>query len=141
MVPVVISDLELARSLSVRPGEVIIVICILCAWFVAIGVFLRNWTKMRIMHPRDYYQKHQPKNLDTVKVVKHPTESVIYRNFSAERVKNMKAREKRLQRMQTMPNIKVVSLPLEDTMKLSARLFAPPIIRELDETEEDSSVL
>ena len=75
------------------------------------------------------------------KVVKHPTESVIYRNFSAERVKNMQLREKRLQRMQTMPNIKVASLPLGDTIKLSAKLFAPPVIRELDETAEDNSVL
>ena len=132
----------MAGSLSVRPGEVIIVASILMAWFYAIGMFLRNWAKMRIMQPRDYNFKQQPKNLETVKVVKHQTDSVIYRNFSAERKKNMQAREKRLQRMQTMPNIKVVDLPLKTSIKLPAKLLAPVSpIRELEESEEDTSSL
>ena len=126
---------------SVRPGEVIIVVCILAAWFFAIGLFVRNWATMRIMQPRDYDFKQQPKNLETVKVVKHQTESVIYRNFSAERKKNMQAREKRLQRMHTMPNIKVVGLPLQNTIKLPARPLASSPIKELDEAEEDTSTL
>ena len=51
--------------------------------------------------------KHTPKNLETIKIVKRPTDSVIYRNYSQKLTTTMQERERKIERMSTMPNIKL----------------------------------
>lgn len=59
------------------------------------------------------YKAQPPKNIETVKVVKRSTDSVIYKSYSRQLSQTMIAREKRMQRQQTMPNIKLGTLNLE----------------------------
>ena len=80
---------------------------ILVAWFCAIVLFLQKWGRIRIVHNQEPRFKREFKNLDTIKVVKRPTDSIIYRNYPRQVSKTMAAREKRIARMNTMPNIKI----------------------------------
>ncbi len=92
---------------EIYPGEVIIVGFILVAWFCAIALFLHKWGKLRILQNDQPRFNHSPKNIETIKVVKRATDSVIHRSHSTQYTKTMMAREKRLARINTMPNIKV----------------------------------
>lgn len=94
-------------QISVSPVDVIIVSFILVTWFIVIGVFINKWQHLRIVEPREYRFQHKPKNLDSIKIVKRPSDSVIYRAYPVAMTKTMAAREKRLGRMHTMPAIKV----------------------------------
>ena len=95
------------RSIHVQPGEVVLVVIIIIAWFCAIALFLHKWGRIRILQPGEPRYKHNPKNLETIKVVKRPTDSVIYRSYPKQLSRTMLAREKRIERMNTMPNIKL----------------------------------
>lgn len=62
--------------------------------------------------------KHSPKNLENIRIVKRPQDSVIYKNYSRKLSLTMVAREKRrLQRMNTVPTMdqeslsRVITLP------------------------------
>ena len=99
------------------------------------------------MQPRNYYVKHKPKNIETIKVVKRNTDSVIYRNYSSNFNITMKAREKRIQRMKTMPNIKLDdSFYTEDSPKMAPakaqleRLKTVPLlpVSEIQDLVEES---
>lgn len=103
-----VSEPEMYGGLSVNPGEVIVVVFILTVWICTIALFVNRWSKIRITPPlRAYHSNNKPMNIDTIKVVKKNTDSVIYRNYTKEINQTMILREKRIQRMHTMPNIKV----------------------------------
>lgn len=88
-------------------AEMVLIALIVGAWAGAIALFLNRWGRIRIVQNRDFNYRHKPKNLDQIKIVKRPTESVIYRTYPTNMANTLEAREKRLQRMRTMPNIKV----------------------------------
>ena len=90
-------------------AELLLILLVVGAWAGAIALFLNRWGRIRIVQQRDFSYRHKPKNLDQIKIVKRPTESVIYRNYPTNIANTLEAREKRLQRMRTMPNIKVGS--------------------------------
>ena len=98
---------EAQKTLLVHPGEITIVALILIAWICAVALFLQKWGRIRIVHNQEPRFKREFKNLDTIKVVKRPTDSVIYRSYPRQVSKTMAAREKRIERMNTMPNIKI----------------------------------
>jgi hypothetical protein len=93
--------------MRMHAAEVVLIILIVAAWAGAVALFLNRWGRIRIVQQRDFNYRHKPKNLDQVKIVKRPTESVIYRTYSTSMANTIEAREKRLERMRTMPNIKV----------------------------------
>ena len=103
----VTDKLEAVRKLLVHPGEITIVALILIAWVCATALFLQKWGRIRIVHNQEPRFKREFKNLDTIKVVKRPTDSVIYKSYPRQFSKTMAAREKRIERMNTMPNIKI----------------------------------
>ena len=115
-----IDEGEVERRLLVHPGEVTIVALILIAWFCAIALFLQKWGRIRIVHNQEPRFKREFKNLDAIKVVKRPTDSVIYRSYPREVSKTMAAREKRIERMNTMPNIKIPDVGGGDDAKTSS---------------------
>lgn len=90
-----------------RAGEVILVLMVLSAWAAAFFMFLHYWAKIRLTQPGEPRFKHEPKNLDTIKIVKRNTDMIIYKSYTKEISRTMIAREKRLERMSTMPNIKI----------------------------------
>ena len=96
-----------SSGLSVSPVDVVIVTMILITWFVVIGLFINKWQHLRIVEPREYRFQHKPKNLDSIKIVQRPSDSIIYRAYPDAMTRTMAARQKRLERMQTMPAIKV----------------------------------
>ncbi|ELT89998.1 hypothetical protein CAPTEDRAFT_229283 [Capitella teleta] len=115
------TTVEALDMVQVKPGEVIIVSLIVSAWICAIILFLHKWGKIRIIQPSEPRFEHAPKNLDTIKVVKTPTESVIYRSYSKNFSQAVQTREKRrIERMNTMPNIKVPSHPTKNSTKKSS---------------------
>ncbi|KAK7486064.1 hypothetical protein BaRGS_00022673 [Batillaria attramentaria] len=88
----------------IRPEEVIILGVIIALWLVAFLAFLRKWSSLRILQPMEPRYKHNPKGLDSVRVVKRAQDSVIYKNYSRKMSVTMVAREnRRLQRMHTVP--------------------------------------
>ena len=94
-------------GLDVNPGEVFVVVMILAAWVCALMAFLHKWGTIRIVQTPESRYNHTPKNLHTIKVVKRSTDSVIYKSYTKEVSTTMIARQKRFERMHTMPNIKI----------------------------------
>ncbi|ESO95762.1 hypothetical protein LOTGIDRAFT_160309 [Lottia gigantea] len=91
--------------------EVIIISLIVIFWFVTVVVFWRRWDSIRILQPMEPRFKHNPKNLDTIKVVKRAQDSVIYKTYSRKLSLTMVAREKhRLQRMHTAPVLPTIHM-------------------------------
>ena len=88
-------------------GEVFLVLMVLAGWVSAFAMFLHYWAKIRFTLPNESRFQRSYKNLHTIKIVKKNTDMVIYKNYTKELAKTMIAREKRLQRMSTMPNIKL----------------------------------
>ncbi|CAG5136218.1 unnamed protein product [Candidula unifasciata] len=101
---------------SVQIEEIIVVTIIVIFWLVAFMAFLKKWDSIRIMQPNEPRYKHSPKNLENIKIVKRPQDSIIYKNYSRKMSTTMVAREKRrLQRMHTVPCMGTLSafpLPL-----------------------------
>ncbi|XP_060077917.1 uncharacterized protein LOC132557449 [Ylistrum balloti] len=96
---------------SVYPEEAIIIIILLAIWIVAVVLFFRQWDSIRILQPMEPRYRHSPKNLESIKVVKRPQDSVIYKNYNRKLSVTMVAREKRhLQRMHTAPALPTCSL-------------------------------
>ena len=129
-----------AIGLRVKPGEVIIVVLILSAWFGAIALFLNKWGKIRLSTPSEARYKHAPKNIETIKVCKRPTDSVIYKSYPKELSRTMLAREKRIARMNTMPNIKInANIKPIKPIKPINRFQTMPVI-EMEETIQETSL-
>ncbi|BFZ23715.1 hypothetical protein BsWGS_26754 [Bradybaena similaris] len=110
------SQTEVPIRQSVQIEEIIVVTIIVVFWIVAFMAFLKKWDSIRIMQPMEPRYKHSPKNLETIKIVKRPQDSIIYKNYSRKMSTTMVAREKRrLQRMHTVPCMGTLSafpLPL-----------------------------
>ena len=131
----------------VHPGEITIVALILIAWICAIALFLQKWGRIRIVHNQEPRFKREFKNLDTIKVVKRPTDSVIYRSYPRQVSKTMAAREKRIERMNTMPNIKIPETIgesqqnsiLEDHKKMVHRFKTLPTLPVIEMEEDGDS--
>ena len=84
------------------------VICIvLIAWVAAFTMFVNYWGKIRFSSLPESRFRRVYKNLESIKIVKKNTDMVIYKSYTKELSRTMIARERRLQRMSTMPNIKI----------------------------------
>ena len=99
------------HQIVVKPIEVILVFGILTAWFMTIVLFLRKWGTIRISQPGGHSKYHQPKNLENIKVVNTANDSVIYRSYGQGYHRTMQARQKHLDKMHTVPNIKLQNIP------------------------------
>jgi len=97
-------------TIIIHPAELLLIVLLLAFWAATIAVFLRKWRSIRILQPGEPRFKHAPKNLETIKVVARHRDSVIYNNYSDNLAKTMQARQKRLDRMNTMPNMKLGEL-------------------------------
>ena len=94
-------------GIDVSPVDCIIVLSFFALWIFAICLFIRQWYRLRLIKPRNHGMRQKPKNLDSVKIVKRCSDSVIYNSYPLAMTRTMAAREKRLERMHTMPAIKV----------------------------------
>lgn len=84
----------------------------------------------------------QPKNMDKIEIVKKPTDSVIYRNYSQKYTSTMQARdirEKKIERMNTMPNLKLAHGEMIAMEKMSPGSPDIPRFRESFLNESPSS--
>lgn len=109
-----------------RPEEVIFILIVVAVWIVAMVLFYKQWDSIRILQPNEPRYKHNPKNLESIRIVKRPQDSVIYKNYSRKLSITMDEREKRrLQRMNTEPVLPSVS-----------RLSALPTIHMEEATTE-----
>lgn len=103
---------------------------LVAVWGLAVAYFLYKWRTMRIIQPSETRTRpYCPKNLETIKVVARHRDSVIYKSYSENMSRTMQARQKRLDRMNTMPNIKVGELgvatsPVPRTKSLDAAAAA-----------------
>ncbi|XP_069114810.1 uncharacterized protein [Argopecten irradians] len=102
--------MRVARN-PLYPEEAVIILILLVIWIVAVVLFVRQWDSIRILQPVEPRYRHSPKNLESIKVVKRPQDSVIYKNYNRKLSVTMVAREKRhLQRMHTAPALPTCSL-------------------------------
>lgn len=99
--------LGVGLSVEVHPGEILLILIVLVAWGSAVAFFIHRWRFIRILQPSEPRYRHCPKNLEHVKVVTRHRDSVIYKNYSENMSRTMMARQKRLDRMNTMPNMRV----------------------------------
>ncbi|KAK6177392.1 hypothetical protein SNE40_015501 [Patella caerulea] len=96
---------------TMQVEEVIIISIIVLIWIVTVVVFWRRWDSIRILQPMEPRFKHNPKNLDTIKIVKRAQDSIIYKTYSRKLSLTMVAREKRrLQRMHTAPVLPTIHM-------------------------------
>ncbi|KAK3583398.1 hypothetical protein CHS0354_040364 [Potamilus streckersoni] len=92
------------RREGIYPEEVVIILLVVAMWVVAMVLFFKQWDSIRIIQPQEHRFKHVPKNLETIRVVKKPSDSVIYKNYNRKMSLTMVEREKRrLLRMNTVP--------------------------------------
>ena len=114
------------HSYELRAEEVIFILIVVAVWIVAMVLFYKQWDSIRILQPMEPRYKHNPKNLESIRIVKRPQDSVIYKNYSRKLSITMDEREKRrLQRMNTEPVLPSV-----------ARLSALPTIHMEEATTE-----
>ena len=103
-------------------------------------MFLHKWGTLRILQAPEHRYNHSPKNIETIKVVKRQTDSIIYKSYSSQISKTMVARQKRIERMNTMPNIKLNIRELTRTSPTTTtRSTAHSTIRERDGEEGSGS--
>ena len=119
------SDVSDTTGVHVSPVDCVIVLSFFALWVFAICLFVRQWHRLRLIKPRNHGLKQKPKNLDSVKVVKRCSDSVIYSSYPLAMTRTMAAREKRLARMQTMPAIKVDPDAKSPAKKLKRDLEMP----------------
>ncbi|XP_062592836.1 uncharacterized protein LOC134254329 [Saccostrea cucullata] len=93
-----------------RAEEIIFILIVVAVWIVAMVLCYKQWDSIRILQPIEPRYKHSPKNLESIRIVKRPQDSVIYKNYSRKLSITMDEREKRrLQRMNTEPVLPSVS--------------------------------
>jgi hypothetical protein len=105
-------------------------------------LFVKQWDNIRILQPQETRYKHSPKNLHTIKIVKKPQDSVIYKNYSRKMSLTMVEREKKLLRMNTVPIMENVhSLQtINSFKKLSTIEMEEGIQEESDNVDVGSNV-
>lgn len=131
-------------EIDVNPFEVLVVTAIVIVWLCAIAVFVHKWKALRISNPADRRFNYKPKfkNLHTIQVkfdnkcntiiytflatnmlfnyfvvfqvIKCRADSVIHRTHTVKYNTTLAARNRRLHRMKTMPEIKLDFCPGED---------------------------
>ena len=100
------SDVVRVRRHGLYPEELIFILIVVIVWLVAVVLFYRQWDSIRILQPVEPRYKHNPKNLETIRIVKRAQDSVIYKSYSRKLSITMLEREKRrLQRMHTAPTL------------------------------------
>lgn len=96
---------------EVYPGELVIILIIVVIWMIAVVIFVKQWDSIRLLPPAEPRFKHSPKNLDTIKIVKRPQDSVIHKHPNRKLSIVMVERQKRLlQRTNTAPVLSTNSL-------------------------------
>lgn len=115
--------LGVGLSVEVHPGEILLILIVLMAWGSAVAFFIHRWRFIRILQPSEPRYRHCPKNLEHIKVVAKHRDSVIYRNYSENMSRTLMARQKRLDRMNTMPNMRIC---LDEEVAVAARSPARP---------------
>lgn len=91
-----------------QTGELLLLAVIIGLWLSAIAVFLHRWKSIRIVRaPETRMASYRPKNLEAIKIVAKHRDSVIYKNLPENMSRTLEARQKRLSRMSTVPNIKL----------------------------------
>lgn len=130
------------RSKGIQLEEALILFVVVGLWVCAMVLFIKQWDNIRIIQPQETRYKHSPKNLDTVKIVKKPQDSVIYKNYSRKMSLTMVEREKKLLRMNTVPIMEnVASLQtLNAFKKLSTIEMEDGIQEENDSVDVSSNV-
>ena len=73
---------DATQATSLSAIEVVIILLILAGWVLTLMIFVHKWRHIRILQPREPRFKHKPKNLESIKIVKRPTDSVIYKNYT-----------------------------------------------------------
>lgn len=109
--------------------EIFIIFVVLCAWIFAVVIFIHQWQKIRVLQPSEPRYKHNPKNLEMIKVVKKPKDSVICRTLPRSLSRTMQARQrKQFERMHTMPNISLQLEGGEKEAKKFERMKTAPVL-------------
>ncbi|KAH3829180.1 hypothetical protein DPMN_131172 [Dreissena polymorpha] len=136
-----------ARGIQLE--EAIVLFIVVCLWACAMVLFVKQWDNIRILEPQEPRFKHSPKNLHTIRIVKKPQDSIIYKNYSRKMSLTMVEREKKLLRMNTVPIMESVSSLKALTSKYRSHLptiemeetyYKPPIepIEEVTVINENS---
>lgn len=90
--------------------------------------FVKQWDNIRILQPQEPRFKHNPKNLETITIVKKPQDSVIYKSYGRKMSLTMVERQKKLLRMNTVPIMQnVASLRPVSSVK---KQIMPTIVME-----------
>lgn len=91
------------RSTGIQLDEACILIVVVGLWACVMAYFVKEWDNIRILQPQEPRFKHNPKNLETITIVKKPQDSVIYKNYGRKMSLTMVERQKKLLRMHTVP--------------------------------------
>ena len=123
------SGVQFEVSASLRfAGEMLIVLCIILGWLSAVIVFLHKWRHLRMLPPRDQtFQQQKPKNLENIRIVEHPDDTVIYGNYSKPVTAAMNARLDRLSKMPRQPSYRLANLPRHVPVATVHRTLRPTI--------------
>ena len=121
------SDVTRGTTVHVSAVECIILLSFFVVWICSAVHFFFKWHKLRLIEPREHTLKQKPKNLDSVKIVKRSSDSVIYHNYPIAMERTMALREKRLARMQTMPAIKLDPTQRSPVRTVKQGLLLPTI--------------
>ncbi|XP_074655229.1 uncharacterized protein LOC141908870 [Tubulanus polymorphus] len=121
-----LSDRESSEQFlrAFRIGDFAVVLIIVVIWCVAVTIFLQKWGSIRIVQPREPRYSFKPKNLETIRVCKRPTDSVIYKTYSRQLSFTMEKREQKLERMNTLRSIE--ALQIEEEKKAAKQSGARP---------------
>jgi len=97
------------RARGIYLEEALVLCIVVGLWVCAMVLFVKQWDNIRILQPQEPLFKRSPKNLDTIRIVKKSSDSVIYKNYNRKMSVTMVEREKKLLRMNTVPIMETVS--------------------------------
>ncbi|GAB1606105.1 uncharacterized protein LOC106870943 [Argonauta hians] len=107
-------ELIVPEKFTLKAEEIVFVSLVVIVWIVSVVVFIRKWDNIRILEPVEPRYRHAPKNLESIRIVKRPQDSVIYKNYGRKMSITMLEREKkRLERMNTLPTIEMEEISTE----------------------------
>ena len=113
-----------------QTGELLLLAVIIGLWLSAIAVFLHRWKSIRIVRaPETRMASYRPKNLEAIKIVAKHRDSVIYKNLPENMSRTLAARQKRLSRMSTVPNIKLGEQFQQLLPQPQSLLFSPLLLQ------------
>jgi len=62
-------------------ADTLVILLVVVLWSVSVVCFWRRWKRFSLLGPRAMHVDQQPKNLDSVAVVRRPVDSVIYNSY------------------------------------------------------------